>query len=203
MQDRVHQGPQVRLRQTPLLAAVFASAILATGCGSSSPSPIGAAPVNTPSSPSTGGGSGAGSGSTAPGAYAPGPLAFSECMRANGVPNFPDLGNHGMRIEGSGATISVNGVSVNAPAYTAARQKCQRYMPHTSGTPTPAQTAQQHQQGLKFARCMRSHSVPNFPDPKIVSNHGGNQVVYLPGVNPYAPAFQTAAKACGGGPKGP
>jgi hypothetical protein len=201
MQDRVHPGPQVRSRRTPLLAAVFASAILATGCGGSSPSPTGATADSTTSSAVAGGG-GAGSGSTAPGAYAPGLLAFSKCMRANGVPNFPDLRNNGIRIEGSGQTISVNGISVSAPAFTAARQRCEKYMPNTSGTPTPAQ-ATQHERGLKFARCMRSHGVPNFPDPKVVSSHGGNQTVYLPGINPYAPAFQTAAKACGGGPKGP
>jgi hypothetical protein len=178
MQDRVHRGPRVRSRRTPPLAVVFASAILVTGCG-------------------------AGSGSTAPGAYTPGPLAFSKCMRANGVPNFPDLGDDGIRIESSGDTISVNGVSVNAPAFTAARQTCEKYMPHTSGAATPPQAAQQHEQGLKFAGCMRSHGVPTFPDPKIVSSHGGNQTVYLPGINSHAPAFRTAASVCGGGPKGP
>jgi len=202
--DRINRALQVRSRPTPLLAAVFASAILVTGCGGSSPSPIGATAVSTTSSPSTvAGASGAGSGSTAAGAHVPGPLAFSKCMRANGVPNFPDLGNNGIRIEGSGQTLSVNGISVSAPAFMAARQTCEKYKPHTSGTPTAVQAAQQHEEGLKFARCMRSHGVPNFPDPKVVSSHGGNQTVYLPGINPHAPAFQTAAKACSGGPKGP
>ena len=50
---------------------------------------------------------------------------------------------------------------------------------------------------------MRSHGVPNFPDPKVISSSGGNQLVYLPGVNQQSPAFEGAAKACGGGPKGP
>jgi hypothetical protein len=50
---------------------------------------------------------------------------------------------------------------------------------------------------------MRSHGVPGFPDPKVISSSGGNQRVYLSGVNPQSPAFQAAAKACGGGPKGP
>lgn len=49
---------------------------------------------------------------------------------------------------------------------------------------------------------MRSHGVPDFPDPKVISSHDGNQLVYLPGINPNAPAFQTAANVCGGGPKG-
>jgi hypothetical protein len=131
-----------------------------------------------------------------------GSVAFSQCMRANGVPNFPDLGGNGMLIQSSGQTISVNGVSVNAPAYQAARTKCQKYLP-TRTPASPSEQAQQIARGLKFARCMRSHGVPNFPDPKVVSSSGGNQRVALPGVNPEAPAVQAGAKACGFGPKGP
>jgi hypothetical protein len=50
---------------------------------------------------------------------------------------------------------------------------------------------------------MRSHGVPNFPDTQVMPGVGGNHVAYLPGVNINAPAVQSAAKACGGGPKGP
>ncbi len=121
-------------------------------------------------------------------------------MRANGVTNFPDLGSNGMLIQGNAHTISVNGVSVSAPAFLAARAQCQKYLP--SAHASTAQTAQ-HQGGLNFAKCMRSHGVPNFPDPKVISSSGGNQLVYLPGVNQQSPAFEGAAKACGGGPKGP
>jgi hypothetical protein len=55
-----------------------------------------------------------------------------------------------------------------------------------------------------FARCMRSHGVPNFPDPKATGNTieilGANS-----GVNVQSPAFQSAQKSCkhllpGGGP---
>jgi hypothetical protein len=129
-------------------------------------------------------------------------LEFSKCMRANGVPNFPDLSSNGMRIGASGQTISVNGVTVNAPAFVTARQQCERFMPHTQAT--QAQSAQQAQRGLQFSRCMRSHGAPNFPDPKVISGSGGNHVAYLPGVNLQAPAVKAAAKACGGfAPKGP
>jgi hypothetical protein len=44
---------------------------------------------------------------------------------------------------------------------------------------------------VKEARCMRSHGVPNFPDPKP----GGPSVVPN-GINPQAPAFKSAQKAC-------
>jgi hypothetical protein len=74
-------------------------------------------------------------------------------MRANSVLNFPDLSSSGIRIEGSGQTVSVNGVSVNAPAFLAARAKCERYMPQVYTS--QAQTAQQTGKGVQFARCMR------------------------------------------------
>jgi len=121
-------------------------------------------------------------------------------MRANGLPNFPDLTSNRMLIQGNAHSLSVNGVSVKAPAFLAARADCQKYLPSASAS--PGQTAQQQQRGLNFAKCMRSHGVPNFPDPKVLSSSGGNQVVYLPGVNQQSPAFLAAAKACGGGPKG-
>lgn len=130
-------------------------------------------------------------------------LAFSGCMRSNGVPNFPDLSGHGIGIEASGQTLTVNGVAVNAPAFAAARAKCERYLPHVHAG--PAQIAQQTRKGLEFARCMRSHGVPNFPDPKVTPGTNGNAVADLrgSGLNFQTPAFQAAASACGGGPKGP
>jgi hypothetical protein len=57
--------------------------------------------------------------------------------------------------------------------------------------------------GIKFSDCMRSHGVPNFPDP----SHGGGGFQIPNGVNPSSPAFQSAQNACskvlpGGGPGG-
>ena len=119
-------------------------------------------------------------------------------MRANGVPNFPDLRSNGIRIEGTtGQTLSVNGVSVNGPAFLTARQKCERYTTHGQGNPT--RNAQDAAGALQFARCMRSHGVPNFPDPKVIGNPSGNEQIYQPGiVLQQSPAFQAAAKDCGG-----
>jgi hypothetical protein len=128
-------------------------------------------------------------------------------MRANGVPNFPDINAGGMRFQSTqgpnGQTMSVNGVSVNAPAFLAARRQCQKYMPHQ--VLSQSQTAQALKRTLEFARCMRSHGVPNFPDPKISTGPGGGPGVDLrgAGLNFQSPALQAAANACGGGPKGP
>jgi hypothetical protein len=186
----MHEHPTGPIRRARLFttAAALAAATTIAACGSASPNS---------SSSATASHSSAGSGSSSTDST----LTFSKCMRANGVPNFPDLKNNGMQIEATGQTISVNGVSVNASAFLAARAKCDRYRPHTQAS--QAQTAQQTRRGLEFARCMRSHGVPNFPDPKVVTGANGQQEAYLPGINPQSPAFQSAAKACGGGPKGP
>jgi hypothetical protein len=55
-------------------------------------------------------------------------------------------------------------------------------------------------QGLSFARCMRSHGVPSFPDPsssgaRIVGNSFG--AFALPAsINMQSPAFRSALNAC-------
>ncbi len=56
---------------------------------------------------------------------------------------------------------------------------------------------------LKFAGCMRSHGVPNFPDP---GSNGSIDLTPGSGLNPASPAFKSAQGQCkkllpGGGPK--
>jgi hypothetical protein len=51
------------------------------------------------------------------------------------------------------------------------------------------------EQALRYSACMRSHGVPKFPDPQFSAGSsrikiGGN------GIDPRAPAFQAAQKAC-------
>jgi hypothetical protein len=57
-----------------------------------------------------------------------------------------------------------------------------------------------------FARCMRQHGLPNFPDPKVhVSGSGGEQSIavgFSAGVGA-SPRFKTAQRACRGVLPGP
>jgi hypothetical protein len=58
--------------------------------------------------------------------------------------------------------------------------------------------------GIKFADCMRSHGVANFPDPGA---GGGIQITAGSGIDRQSPAFRSAQTACakllpGGGPVG-
>ncbi len=53
---------------------------------------------------------------------------------------------------------------------------------HTRRRPRPGRKAHKPRAGgLGFAKCMRSHGVPNFPDPKVVSRSGSSERVYLLG----------------------
>src|SRR5262249_20432354 len=114
--------------------------------------------------------------------------------RKHGVPNFPDPDSKG-RIQitsGVSANGQKTGVNVNSPQFERARKACDKLLPN-GGRPTAAQQAQQQQQMLKFARCMRSHGVPRFPDPKA----GGALVLGTKaGVDPNTPQFQAAQKTC-------
>lgn len=47
---------------------------------------------------------------------------------------------------------------------------------------------------LAYSRCMRSHGVPRFPDPK--QGPGGIEVGSAPGVDPRSPLFVSAQRAC-------
>ncbi len=44
---------------------------------------------------------------------------------------------------------------------------------------------------LKFAQCMRSHGVPDFPDPNKNGGFSGTSTV-----NPSSPTFQNAQSTC-------
>jgi hypothetical protein len=142
-------------------------------------------------------------------------LAFAACIRSHGVPNFPDPstnGSGGIQISasqrsGSGASVNVNGVPVNGATFQKAMSACRHYLPN-GGTPSPAKTAQLKAKALEMSRCMRSHGVPNFPDPQFQTAPGGGFGIRLggPGIDPSSPAFKAAQQACGsimGGLKGP
>lgn len=127
-------------------------------------------------------------------------LQLAGCMRSHGVPNFPDPsgGQIHLQIQQTPSSTSVNGVQVNGPAFKSAMKSCQSYLPN-AGHPTAAQTAKAKSQALAMARCMRSHGVPNFPDPQFQAGPGGGVGVRIngAGIDPNAPAFQAAQKACG------
>jgi hypothetical protein len=177
-----------------VVGAIAASlALLAAGCGGGSKAPSVASLGTTTRESTT-----APSGSSPSGAGPPGPLprggsfifsgagvtAFSGCMRSHGVPDFPDPDSHG--------DISItasSGLELNSPRFRSAEQACQSLMPG----PTPAEQARDQANALKYSACMRSHGVPNFPDPTF-SN--GNIGISARGLDANSPIFQSAQAAC-------
>ena len=72
----------------------------------------------------------------------------------------------------------------------------------SSGKQGGGSSSSAYASGIRFAGCMRSHGVPNFPDP---GPGGGIQINSSSGIDPASPAFQSAQSACaklmpGGGP---
>ena len=60
---------------------------------------------------------------------------------------------------------------------------------------TPAESAEDEAKLLKYANCMRSHGVTNFPDP--VSRPGGVWGFnFGPGLDQNSPTYRAANKAC-------
>jgi hypothetical protein len=60
----------------------------------------------------------------------------------------------------------------------------------SGGHPTQAQLQQGRQDMIRFAQCMRSHGVPNLPDPMTSPREFKNAF------NTQSPAFQSAGRAC-------
>jgi hypothetical protein len=131
------------------------------------------------------------------------PISMSKCMRANGVPDFPDPregpNGGGVGWPGGGPemistdVLLIMGQRIAGPAVASAAKNCKEYM-GPSGPP-PALTESQREAAIAQADCMRTHGLPNFPDPTF---SGGNQQLNLsPGMNPQSPAVEQAAKACG------
>jgi hypothetical protein len=81
-------------------------------------------------------------------------VKFAECVRAHGVPHFPD----------PDATDNFNfGVDVSAATFTAAVNACKALQP--PGTLSAHRSVSQQSAALRFAACVRANGVPDFPDP--------------------------------------
>jgi hypothetical protein len=81
-------------------------------------------------------------------------VKFAECMRANGVPHFPDPDSKG----------AVNfGVDVTRDVWLKAIDACKALKP--PGALSSKRTPKEQATSLRFAQCVRDHGVKDFPDP--------------------------------------
>lgn len=122
-------------------------------------------------------------------------LKFSQCMRANGVPNFPDPSAGGGGIQFGGPPGPGSDLNPRSPAFRAARETCTKDLP--GGGPSRVVPENVKLNMLRHAECMRAHGVADYPDP-IFPPGGGIESFIPSSAQLDSPAFKTAAKACGG-----
>jgi hypothetical protein len=148
------------------IVGVVGLTLLASACGGSSAAKVAQADTTTGSNPSA----------------ADDPNAYSKCMRSHGVGNFPDPDSNNI--------LKTQGIDRNSPTFQAAARACKSLAP----TPAPpAMQAQLQAQMLAFAKCMRSHGVPAFPDPQV--EHGVPQIP-AGQIDPNSPIVKAAMVAC-------
>jgi len=215
MPDMVRPNRLTRSRPARALAlAAVVSGVLVAACGGSSPT--GAAKTTAGAGAGAGASRRASSTSTRSDANGSGPLAFAQCMRANGVPSFPDPGPGGnFQLNGS------SGVNPGAPAFRAAQAKCQKLMgggavggPLVLGAATHP-SPQTLEKLVRIAQCMRQHGISQFPDPRTsipsnpaaagireVTDFDGAILLFPTTMNIEAPAYRKALAACGAPPLG-
>jgi hypothetical protein len=146
-----------KLRPLVALALVGLIGLMSTGCGSNASSKTGTAS-------STGTAGTASSATRTAGTTSSGAdkkltaqekaVKFAECMRANGVPHFPDPGSKG----------ETNfGVDVSRDVWLKAIDACKALKP--PGALSSKRTPKEQSASLRFAQCVREHGVKDFPDP--------------------------------------
>lgn len=159
-----------RVRSAGLLAVALAvTGVLMAGC-SAGPRVTSASASASPSASASG---------------AAEALEYAQCMRSHGVPNFPDP-----TVQNGSVGFSItagDGVDQNSPQYQSARQACSSLRGGGTASSGSGNLAKE----LKFARCMRSHGVPDFPDPNKNGGFSGTS-----SVSPSSPAFQNAQSTC-------
>ena len=179
------QANPTRRMVMPVLLGI---AMLASACGgSSSGSPGVASEGSTTSTTSASAATGSSSSSSSSAA-----AKFADCMRSHGVPNFPDPVNGQIKLQSKGGSGG-NGIDPNSQQFKAAQQTCTKLVPNFGQAPSAAQSQALQTQMLKHAQCMRSHGVPNYPDPTF---SGGAVSMQLKNIDPNSPQFKSASSAC-------
>jgi hypothetical protein len=114
-------------------------------------------------------------------------LAYAQCMRSHGVPNWPDP----VATPSGGYGFRTTGVNPQSAAFQVAVQACKALSPQwwTGGQQlSPAQ----EQAWLTWAKCIRANGVPDFADPTF----SGGGVHITVGGELSSPQLQAAEQAC-------
>ncbi len=90
-------------------------------------------------------------------------VKFAECMRNNGVSEFPDPDASGEITIDEIANRS--SVDTSSAAFKQAIDACKDLQP--AGFTGHKRNPQEQENALKFAQCIRDNGVPDFPDPAV------------------------------------
>jgi hypothetical protein len=166
-------------RSSASTVAVFGCALALAACGSS------AKPSNASA-----------------GVRASSGIKFSDCMRAHGLPNFPD--------PSAGGGIQLNsssGINPASPAFQSAQKACGGGL---GGGPAAGGAFSESRKlaMLHLSQCMRRHGFTSFPDPTSgapsappsgggLAFGGPGGFISIPASLMQSPGFQQAAATCG------
>lgn len=129
-------------------AALAMVALIGAGCGSASPPDNG--PADSSGTPAARSDTGATKEPTARDKA----VKFAECIRANGVSDFPDP---------NAKNEFAYGISVSPAVWKQATTACKGLQP--PGTLSSKRNRKQQSASLRFAQCIRDNGVDDFPDP--------------------------------------
>jgi hypothetical protein len=185
------------MKTTGLITGFAALALLAAGCGGGAKSPtvahLGSSVTSSTASSSSSAGPGGGesASSASPDSQA---VAYSACMRAHGVPNFPDpqISTNGNEVK---VAVRVTPAITGNPRFKSAQQACGKLLPGGGPGEGPSRqiSSQEQSQYLKAAACIRTHGIPNFPDPTF---SGGGVHVSQKGIDLHSAQVRAAEEAC-------
>jgi hypothetical protein len=179
------------------IAGLAGLTLLAAACGGGAKSPTVAhlGSSTTPRASSSAPTGGSGSASSSAGSPQSQAVAYSGCMRKHGVANFPDpqISTSGNRVK---VAIRVTPGITGNPHFQSAQKACSKLLPEggPGGPGSNHQISPQEQsQYLKAAACIRTHGIPNFPDPTF---SGGGVHVSQKGIDVHSPQVRAAEEAC-------
>jgi hypothetical protein len=112
-------------------------------------------------------------------------------MRAHGVVSFPDPSRSGALPKRQLAQLASSD-----PWFVPAHRSCERLLPN-GGQPTSAQVQQAWNDMRNFARCMRSHGAPSWPDPTYTSQQDHRPFFNTPtSIDPNSPEITAKISTC-------
>ena len=109
-------------------------------------------------------------------------------MRSHGVPDFPDL-------NANGSVSLPSSINPQSPAFQSAQAACGSLRPQ--GAPPPPITLAQQKSFDANAKCIRTHGIPDFPDPTFGPGGEGVGIIFPANApRPTQAALMLASQKC-------